>query len=886
MELYKKLQINKKTTNNKYPSKIRINSNNIINNQKIMANDAFEISTYSNLLNTQIDDEKTNRLQKSSIQPVNFYISSINKVYNNTDRSININHPNTNTYKLQNKKKSFYCCQNKLDPINTNINNTFQIVESNPTFINNNNINMQKFKNSLKKHFLNLKSFFDNDNNSNKRERASCSQNKSNYSLPLTKIYLNKNSINAFRSQSGDNKNTIDKNFLDLIKKIKVNNIERKKNMNNKNKIIITDSNIRYITNSNKSKKRNSQVKMNIKRRINKLNDEIELENINENQIELGNNNILPKTNRQNNKIMKTVKNTKKNKGFKRNITINKIFDDKKLGISFISSLKNEMNNETIDKNMKLKKHIFNFIKNKKINKSKNANKMNIKTLINEPCKTYRKNNKNQLMISNKNNNICDSDNNINTCSLNYCKINDIKTQILPLIYKKRKAISPLTSDKIIPSILPKKEDKNNKKIEIQKIILNNNNNILTQPIIKSRKLLNILNTSNKKLNLNYIINKNKTELINNNKINSQEIMQSKSMHQIFLEPNIYKNSLSEKTLQVKKENKNSINAFINNQKTFSVKNFLKKREINMIKIKKNSSICKGGENYSSEEKKINQDNLFKTKFDDLNISYYGVCDGHGKNGHLISEFIKKNLPLIMYKEIKSLFYIIKNNKNQMNQEQIKAYFSEICKQSFNIANKKLISNKNIDTSLSGSTCMSVLFYQNLIISVNLGDSRGIIGKLNDNKWSYELLSRDHKPSEIDEALRIKYKNGDIHPYFDENGNFSGPNRVWLKSQGIPGLAMTRSFGDIIGSSIGVISEPEIKFFNYGKNDKFIIIGSDGLWEYISSQEAVDIVGKFYHENDLDTDSAVVQLFQLAKSRWIEKQMYVDDISIIIIFFM
>ena len=169
------------------------------------------------------------------------------------------------------------------------------------------------------------------------------------------------------------------------------------------------------------------------------------------------------------------------------------------------------------------------------------------------------------------------------------------------------------------------------------------------------------------------------------------------------------------------------------------------------------------------------------------------------------------------------------------------------------------------------------------MISANLGDSRGILGKLNDNKWTYESLSRDHKPSEIDEALRIKYKNGDIHPYFDENGNFSGPNRVWLKNQGIPGLAMTRSFGDIIGSSIGVISEPEIKFFYHEKNDKFIIIGSDGLWEYISCQEAVDIVGNYYHENDLDTDSAVVKLFQLAKSRWLNKEMYVDDISIIII---
>ena len=368
--------------------------------------------------------------------------------------------------------------------------------------------------------------------------------------------------------------------------------------------------------------------------------------------------------------------------------------------------------------------------------------------------------------------------------------------------------------------------------------------------------------------------------------MNNQDIKQTKSMYQISLDPNIYQNCLSERKILVPNENKYIIQALRKRQKTFSLKNFIKKREINIIKIKKNSSICKGGENYPCEEKKINQDNLFKTKFEDLHMSYYGVCDGHGPNGHLISTFIKNNLPLNMYKEIKSLFHLIKDNKNQMNQEKTKAYFSEICKQTFNITNKKLISNNDIDSSLSGSTCMSVLFYQNLIISVNLGDSRGILGKAIDNKWSYELLSRDHKPSEIDEALRIKYKNGDIHPCLNEKGNFLGPNRVWVKGQGIPGLAMTRSFGDIIGSSIGVISEPEIKFFNYEKNYKFMIIGSDGLWEYISCQEAVDIVGNFYQENDLDTDRAVVNLFQLAKNRWIEKQMYVDDISIILIYFL
>ena len=236
-----------------------------------------------------------------------------------------------------------------------------------------------------------------------------------------------------------------------------------------------------------------------------------------------------------------------------------------------------------------------------------------------------------------------------------------------------------------------------------------------------------------------------------------------------------------------------------------------------------------------------------------------------------------------MYKEIKSLFYLINNNKNQ-TEDKIKAYFSEICKQSFDITNKQLISNNNIDSSLSGSTCISLLFYQNLIISVNLGDSRAIMGKLIGNQWVYELLSRDHKPSEIDEALRIKYKNGEIHPYLDENGAFSGPNRVWVKGQGIPGLAMSRSFGDIIGSTVGVLNEPEIKFFNYDKNDKFIIIASDGLWEYISCQEAVNIVGEIYQINNLDSDNAVIKLYQTARHKWIENQNCIDDISIIIIF--
>ena len=35
-----------------------------------------------------------------------------------------------------------------------------------------------------------------------------------------------------------------------------------------------------------------------------------------------------------------------------------------------------------------------------------------------------------------------------------------------------------------------------------------------------------------------------------------------------------------------------------------------------------------------------------------------------------------------------------------------------------------------------------------------------------------------------------------------------GPLRVWLKNEEIPGLAMTRSFGDSVAARVGVIAEP------------------------------------------------------------------------------
>ena len=75
-------------------------------------------------------------------------------------------------------------------------------------------------------------------------------------------------------------------------------------------------------------------------------------------------------------------------------------------------------------------------------------------------------------------------------------------------------------------------------------------------------------------------------------------------------------------------------------------------------------------------------------------------------------------------------------------------------------------------------------------------------------EWSNIPLTRDHKPSEKDETLRIKSRKGRIEPFVNEHDKYVGPQRVWLMDQNIPGLAMSRSFGDLVASQVGVISEP------------------------------------------------------------------------------
>ena len=65
---------------------------------------------------------------------------------------------------------------------------------------------------------------------------------------------------------------------------------------------------------------------------------------------------------------------------------------------------------------------------------------------------------------------------------------------------------------------------------------------------------------------------------------------------------------------------------------------------------------------------------------------------------------------------------------------------------------------------------------------------------------------------EADRVLKSGGRIDSFHDYFNNNEPI-GPLRVWLKNEEMPGLAMTRSFGDKVAHSVGVSADPEIMEF-------------------------------------------------------------------------
>ena len=325
----------------------------------------------------------------------------------------------------------------------------------------------------------------------------------------------------------------------------------------------------------------------------------------------------------------------------------------------------------------------------------------------------------------------------------------------------------------------------------------------------------------------------------------------------------------------------------------------LKKNE---IKIRIVNSLILAGRlspfrrsNYSN--KKFNQDciytniDLISSKLDE--ISLFGIFDGNGQYG--------KSIALAFKNYVVDYFL----NCNEMRVTLKKDNFYSILYNSFVFAQNYLINNSNklnINMNFSGATGIIVLYPHNntnKVYCANIGRNKCIFYTMTGPiKLSYELYP--NRASEKDRIERFKEQNKEKlknkkneNNKEEENENNNKEKNIILIDQKRKELFLkefieldiSRCIGNLAAEELGIIPGPEIGESDIKLNKgKFIVIGTESLWKYLTEEEVGDIVN--LHYPTYDCEGACKDLQDLAKDRWKEKNdgAY-DDISVVIIFF-
>ncbi|KAK8286145.1 hypothetical protein V6Z12_D08G273200 [Gossypium hirsutum] len=242
---------------------------------------------------------------------------------------------------------------------------------------------------------------------------------------------------------------------------------------------------------------------------------------------------------------------------------------------------------------------------------------------------------------------------------------------------------------------------------------------------------------------------------------------------------------------------------------------------------------------------------------------FCGIFDGHGPYGHLVAK--RESRPSIDFLE---------SEKHPDIFETLKESFLK----AFKAMDRELRVHPSIDSFCSGTTAVTLVKQGPYLVIGNLGDSRAVLGTRDKNNMLTAVqLTVDLKPNLPAEAERIRRCKGRVFALHDE----PEVTRVWLPNNDSPGLAMARAFGDFCLKDFGLISVPEITFRHLTENDEFVVLATDGIWDVLSNEEAVEIIASAPARS-----SAARALVEVAIRAWRYKYptSKVDDCAVVCLF--
>mmetsp|Transcript_128326 Transcript_128326/g.411251 ORF Transcript_128326/g.411251 Transcript_128326/m.411251 type:complete len:783 (+) Transcript_128326:350-2698(+) len=219
-----------------------------------------------------------------------------------------------------------------------------------------------------------------------------------------------------------------------------------------------------------------------------------------------------------------------------------------------------------------------------------------------------------------------------------------------------------------------------------------------------------------------------------------------------------------------------------------------------------------------------NQDNYFIVHVGPLQI--YGVCDGHGPFGHLVSFRLVQTLPHFLTTSP----YFGKDWPRAMKEAFLSAQreLIEVCRE------------QNVNIEASGAAGTMLVFEGPRIHIAHIGDSSAMVASWNRHDSRLVHGTNDHKPQLPGEKERLEQAGMEVRQVDPDDENSC---RIYLPGLKYPGLTMSRCFGDTVCS--GLSQEPEYKEILLQPSDEYYaVIASDGIWEFITLENGADLSSK------------------------------------------
>jgi len=244
----------------------------------------------------------------------------------------------------------------------------------------------------------------------------------------------------------------------------------------------------------------------------------------------------------------------------------------------------------------------------------------------------------------------------------------------------------------------------------------------------------------------------------------------------------------------------------------------------------------------------VNQDAFVMLPLSDDRL-FVAVCDGHGANGHHAS------------RKVCTVFSQLVPTLANLQPAMVPQALTELFKQS----HAALEADGMFDCS--GTTCTVALIdtLNNVMTVAHVGDStlvlskgEGVIFETDDHKFNAEAFQR------------IRTCGGEVIAA-------DGATRVFSRTPGAPGLAMSRALGDCDVHSVGVVSEPDVKGglpFHPGNT---LIVASDGLWDMVPKSAAPSFV------KGRTPEEGARALVSMSESLWGGVSYDRDDISVLVV---